>query len=137
MKISNIKKKIGATVLAFTMLFAFSPIIFGSYANASRPSIKEIRGRQADEVKLPIKYEKYAGKRVRIKIYRVNVFTGEEMVTKHNRKLDSEGRVTLRVDELNPGTLYEFKAKIKKENGGNYSDKSKKRKGSTKLIGQS
>lgn len=138
MNISNkLTKRIGGTVLAFAVLFAFSPMIFGSYANASRPSIKEVRGRQVDEVKLDIKYEKYASKRVKIKLYRVNHFTGEEIVTTHNRKLDSDGRVTLRVDELNPGTIYEFKAKVKRENRGNYSDKSKKRIGSTKLLGQS
>ena len=133
---NNSIKKIGATTLAIAVMFAFSPIVFGSYANASRPSIKEVRGRQVEEVKLDIKYEKYASKRVRIKLYRTNLHTGEEMVTKHNRKLDSDGRVTLRVDDLNPATLYEFKAKVKKQSGGDYSDKSKGREGSTKYIGQ-
>ena len=137
MKISNISKKIGAAVLAFAFILAASPLIFNSYAQASRPSIKEVRGRQVDEVKLPIKYEKYASKRVRIKLYTTNLHTGEEMVTKHNRKLDSDGKVTLRVDELDPGTLYKFKVKIRKQSGGDYSDKSKKREGSTKYIGQS
>ena len=138
MNISNkLTKGIGGTALAFAVLFAFSPMIFGSYASASRPSIKEVRGRQVQEIKLPIKYEKYASKRVKIKLYRTNQMTGEEMVTTHNRRLDSDGRVNLRVDELNPGTLYQFKVKIKRENGGNYSDKSKGRKGSTKYIGQS
>ena len=134
MKISNIYKKIGASALAIMMLFAASPMIFSSYAEASRPSIKEVRGRQTDEVKLDIKYDKYADKKVRIKLYRTNLMTGERMVTKHNRKLDDEGKVTLRVDELNPATLYEFKVKIRKQSGGDYSDKSKGREGSTKLL---
>ena len=134
---NNSIKKVGAATLAVAIMFAFSPFVLGSYANAgSRPSIKEVRGRQTTEVKLDIKYEKYASDKVRIKLYRKNTITGEEMITKHNRKLDSDGRVTLRVDHLNPGTLYEFKAKIKKQNGGDYSDKSKKRIGSTKYIGQ-
>lgn len=136
MKTSNIFKKLSAGALAIAFVFASSPLIFSSYAQASRPSIKEVRGRQAYEVKLDLKYEKYAGDKVRIKLYRENLATGEETVTTHNRKLDDEGKVTLRVDELEPGTLYEFKAKIKKQSGGDYSDKSKGREGSTKLLGQ-
>lgn len=103
---------------------------------ASEPTIKEVRGRQVHELKLPIKYEKYAGKDVRIKLYTTNTFTGHEMVTTHNRKLDSEGKVTLRVDGLAPGTIYSFKVKVKKQSGGDYSDKSDGRQGSTKYIGQ-
>ncbi|MEA2006731.1 MAG: hypothetical protein U9O20_01030 [Patescibacteria group bacterium] len=79
--------------------------------------------------------EKYVSKKVMIKLYRTNIITGEEMITKHNRKFDSDGMVTFGVGHLNHGMLYEFKAKIKKQSDGDYSDKSKKRLGNTKYIG--
>ncbi len=134
---NSVSKKTGILALAVALLFGFSPFVLDSYAEAkSRPSIKEVRGRQVEEIKLPIKYEKYADKKVRIKLSRTNTFTGEKVTTSHNRKLDDEGKVTLRVDDLNPGTLYSFRVRIKRDNGSSYSDSSKKRHGSTKYIGQ-
>lgn len=129
-------KKIGAVTLAAALLFGFSPVVLDSYAKASRPSIKEVRGRKSDEIKLPIKYERFASKKVRIRISITNTRTGERWKSSHNRKLDSDGRVTIRIKDLDPGTLYSFRARVKKQNGGSYSESSKKRKGSTKLIGQ-
>ena len=109
---------------------------FGAIANASsKPSIREVSGREDTQLKLPVKYEKYASKRVKIKLYTKNLVTGEIRETTHNRKLDGDGQVTLKVRDLNPGTLYEFRVKIRKESGGNYSDKSSKREGSTRLLG--
>jgi len=110
------------------------PFFGNGYVYASKPSLKEVKGRQAMELKLPVKYEKYARKDVKIKLYVVNTRTGEEIISTHNRKLDKDGRVDLKVKNLDPGTEYKFKVKIKKESGGEYSDKSDSRKGSTRLL---
>ncbi len=130
--------KLGLSLGAIALLFGFAILVpFGDVNAKSRPSIKEVRGRKVDQIKLPIKYEKYAGKKVRIKLQVKNAHTGELVrESKHNRKLDGEGRVTLKVKDLDPNTLYEFKVKIRKKSGGDYSDKSKKRLGSTKYVGQ-
>lgn len=128
--------KSGLLAGGLAVLLAGLPLLGGQNVLASEPTIKEVRGRQTYELKLPIKYEKYAKKDVRIKLYATNTFTGEETVTTHNRKLDSDGRVTLRVDGLAPGTVYRFKVRIKKQSGGDYSDKSDGRMGSTKYISQ-
>lgn len=123
----------GLAVGVLAVMFSSLPILGQRDALAGTPSLKEVRGRQATEIKLPVKYRKYAKKKVRIKLYITNVYTGEQWTTGHNRKLDKDGRVNLRVDNLTPGTLYRFKVKIKKQNGGKYSHKSESRKGSTRF----
>jgi hypothetical protein len=134
MKNSKIAKTSLATGILAIALSVFT--LFGqNHVLASEPGLKEVHGRQLTELKLPVKYEKYAKKDVRIKLYTKNLITGEEIISTHNRKLDSEGKVTLQVKDLNPGTLYSFKARIKKQNDSNYSSKSEGRKGSTKWVG--
>lgn len=130
-KIAKTSLAMGALAIALSIL----PIFGQNYVLASKPSLKEVHGRQLTELKLPVKYEKYAKKDVRIKLYAKNLITGEERVTTHNRKLDSDGTIILRVKDLNPGTLYDFKARIKKQNDRDYSSKSEGREGSTKWHG--
>lgn len=125
--------KTGLLIGGLAMILSMAPLFGQNIASASSPSLKEVRGRKTTEIKLPIKYEKLAGKDVKIKLYTINVTTGKEMVSTHNRELDKNGKVTLRVKNLTPGMMYKFRVKIKKENGDNYSSKSDSVKGSTKI----
>lgn len=132
MKIFKTWLLVGSLALVFFLSsFSGQSYVFA----ASEPSLKEVRSRKTTELKLPIKYEKYAKKDVTIKLYAINTRTGKEMVSTHDRELDKDGKVVLRVKNLEPGTVYKFKVKIKKESGGSYSDKSDTRKGSTKMLG--
>jgi len=125
------KKTTGLVVFMLVAAFSFVPFL-GNYAQAA-PTIKEVKKREATEITLPVKYTNYAGKYVRIKLYKTNLFTGIETISKHNRTLNSDGRVDLRAKDLEPGTPYRFKIKIKRMDGGsgNYSKRSPARDGST------
>ena len=137
-KKGRIAKRVGAIMLASVMVATI--IIFvpedSAGAASGRPTIKEVRGREVDEITLPMKFERFAGDRVKMRISVTNLRTGERVKLEKKRKLNGEGRVDVRVKDLEPGTEYRFRVRMRKENGSTYSRSSDERFGSTKLVGQ-
>lgn len=120
-------------VMAFvgSVSFGFPSDVFASHGD-SDPKIKEITDRGRNWIELPIKYEKREGDRVVVRVSIENLKTGEKMVKNIKTRLHKDdGRKNITVDNLDPGTEYKFKIKVRKAGGGDYSDSSDSRKATT------
>ena len=100
---------------------------------STKPTISSIGDKTRNSVTLKIKHTKHKSKRVDIVVKIRNKKTDKTTEqTFEDKRLDSKGKKSLKVEELDLNTKYSFRVKIRKNSGGDYSSWSDSLSGKTK-----
>lgn len=116
------------SIFSIVSLFSIPSAV---YAKVNEPKIS-VSEKMDGSIVLKVKQSDLEKDRVRIKVRIEKIATGEKFYQTFNVKLSSDGEKKITIKDLNSGTEYKFKARIKEKNKSTYSDYSKTVKVSTR-----
>lgn len=121
---------IGSLVALGLLLGGGSAQAASSYKD-KEPTLNSIKKVEKTGAKLIFKFKALKDKKVIADVRIRNTETGQIMHEKFNVRINKEGKKTVMVKGLDPGTKYEFKVRVRKSTLNYYSDYSNRRTATT------